>query len=78
MTYKFNIVLNDDEKTGFTVTSSFDVFSANKTLICNYVAELGGILMNPNTAKMPNNEAVEKLAHKLLNLTIPMNLSKKR
>lgn len=68
--FQFEILV-EGTSTGATIKCDFDVFSPNKSLICNYVSECGGTMIKPNTATVTSVESVKKLSHKLLNLTIP-------
>lgn len=74
--YKFKIILENTKETGLSVNCDFDAFSANKSLIYDYVSELGGTMVNGNTARISSYEELEELSHRLLKLTRP--LSKKR
>lgn len=77
-THQFNIIQTDTRTTGCSVNCDFDVFSANRSLIYNYVQESGGTMVNFNTAMVPSHEAVEELFQKLYKLTIPIRHSKER
>ena len=78
-THQFNIVQTDTKSTGCSINCDFDVFSANRSLICNYVKKLRGIMVDLNTARFPSYEAVEELFHKLYDLIKPIKKhSKKR
>ncbi len=74
--FQFEIFV-EGTSTGVAINCDFDVFSPNKSLICDYVSECGGTMTKPNTATVTSVESVEKLSHKLLKLTIPVRLSAK-
>ncbi len=74
--FQFEIFV-EGTSTGVTINCDFDVFSPNKSLICDYVSECGGTMTKINTATVTSVESVEKLSHKLLKLTIPVRLSAK-
>lgn len=73
--FQFTILIDGTSSTGSTISCDFDVFSPNRALINNYVSSCGGTMIKPNTARVSSVEAVEKLSHKLLKLTIPVRLS---
>ena len=75
--FQFNILIDGTSSTGSTISCDFDIFSPNKSLIYEYVSECGGTMVKPNTARVNSVEAVEKLSHQLLKLTIPVRLSAK-
>jgi hypothetical protein len=75
--FQFTILIDGTSSTGSTINCDFDVFSPNKSIIYDYVSECGGTMIKPNTARVSSVEAVEKLSHKLLKLTIPVRLSAK-
>lgn len=71
--FQFEILV-EGTSTGITINCDFDVFSPNKSLICDYVSECGGTMIKSNTATVTSVESVERLSHKLFNLTIPERL----
>ena len=71
--HQFKILI-EGTSTGATISCDYDIFSQNKSLICDYIAEYGGFLNDPNTAMLPTIEDVLKLSNKLLKLTIPRYL----
>lgn len=75
--FQFEILV-EGTSTGATIKCDFDIFSPNKSLISDYISECKGTMTKPNAATVDSVENLEKLSHKLLNLTIPVQFSKKR
>ena len=70
MIYQFKIRVKDSS-IATTISCGCDVFHPNMSLICKYIADLEGELIDGYTAVLPSVEGVKKLSEELLSLTIP-------
>ena len=62
----FNVILGNGEKQ-ITIQSNTNIYSENLSIINKYVLDLGGALVDRNTARFISEEAFMEFANKLLN-----------
>lgn len=63
----FNVILGNNEKQ-ISIQSNTSIYSENLSILNKYVLDLGGTIVNSNTARFISEEAFIEFINKLLNL----------
>ena len=63
----FNVILGDNVKKN-TIQSNTNIYSECLSILNKYVLDLGGVLVDSNTARFISEEAFIEFINKLLNL----------
>ncbi len=63
----FNVILGDSQKQ-LTIQSSTNIYSEGLSILNKYVLDLGGVLVDKNTARFNSEDAFIEFINALLNL----------
>ena len=63
----FTAILDNDQKK-VTIQANTDVYEENLSILNTYVLNLGGIMIDRNTARFSNSEAFEEFINRLMTI----------
>lgn len=61
----FNVILGNNQKK-VTIQTSTDAYLQNLSILNTYVLNLGGIMVDQNTARFSNEEAFEEFINRII------------